>query len=93
MARRGGPTAIPLALRKDDRRAIDGVIFDRLESFVRLVERECGRLGLYVDRGGDFEKISGIGALTAILANFAGPGSVRWTLSKPPMKMIERPNR
>lgn len=51
-----------LALRHDDRRAIDGIAFDRQQRFVGLVERENSGPRFQANGARDREKVASVGA-------------------------------
>src|SRR5664279_1788533 len=48
--------------RNDDRCAVDGIVLDREQSFVGLMERELRHLGMKLDLGGNLEEVARVGA-------------------------------
>src|ERR1017187_1172001 len=49
-------------LRNDHRCAVDGVVLDREQSLVGLMERKLSNLGMELDLGGNLEKVARVGA-------------------------------
>src|SRR5664280_3429485 len=49
-------------LRNDHGCAVDGVVLDREQSFVGLMERKLPNLGMKLDLGGNLEEVARIGA-------------------------------
>jgi hypothetical protein len=53
--------SVTLPLWNDHGRAVDGIAFDRNQSFIGLIERKHGDFGLKIKLGGKAKKIAGIG--------------------------------
>src|ERR1019366_9030991 len=49
-------------LRNDYRCAVDGIVLDREQSLVGLIERKLRNLGMKLDLGGNLEKVASVGA-------------------------------
>src|ERR1035438_4905135 len=48
--------------RNDHRCAVDGIVLDREQSLVGLMERKLRHLGMKLDLGGNLEKVARVGA-------------------------------